>query len=198
MDIYEKQLVPFGLIRFGVAPDHPEVKVGVWAQSWVGRLGQGEVGREAPWPHGMTPGRPCGCNLGSVPGTLQGEGGTGAVPGAAPPSNLSCSGAWQNVISTFTQTARSDRCAFHGNVVVGRDVTVLELQKAYHAVVLVSAGRGPGRGGRAWGLGSSSRLMAGGWRAVGVRPKPQAWASVEAMEELEGGHWEPCKGCLAP
>lgn len=129
VDIYEKQLVPFGLIRFGVAPDHPEVK---------------------------------------------------------------------NVISTFTQTARSDRCAFHGNVVVGRDVTVLELQKAYHAVVLVSAGRGPGRGGRAWGLGSSSRLMAGGWRAVGVRPKPQAWASVEAMEELEGGHWEPCKGCLAP
>ncbi|XP_036755877.2 NADPH:adrenodoxin oxidoreductase, mitochondrial isoform X3 [Manis pentadactyla] len=67
VDIYEKQLVPFGLVRFGVAPDHPEVK---------------------------------------------------------------------NVISTFTQIARSDRCAFHGNVVVGRDVTVLELRKAYHAVVL--------------------------------------------------------------
>ena len=29
MDIYEKQLVPFGLVRFGVAPDHPEVKVGI-------------------------------------------------------------------------------------------------------------------------------------------------------------------------
>lgn len=29
VDIYEKQLVPFGLVRFGVAPDHPEVKVGV-------------------------------------------------------------------------------------------------------------------------------------------------------------------------
>lgn len=29
MDIYEKQLVPFGLVRFGVAPDHPEVKVGL-------------------------------------------------------------------------------------------------------------------------------------------------------------------------
>uniref|UniRef100_A0A8W4FG17 NADPH:adrenodoxin oxidoreductase, mitochondrial n=1 Tax=Sus scrofa TaxID=9823 RepID=A0A8W4FG17_PIG len=67
VDIYEKQLVPFGLVRFGVAPDHPEVK---------------------------------------------------------------------NVINTFTQTARSDRCAFHGNVVVGRDVTVPELQEAYHAVVL--------------------------------------------------------------
>uniref|UniRef100_A0A7N4NIY9 NADPH:adrenodoxin oxidoreductase, mitochondrial n=1 Tax=Sarcophilus harrisii TaxID=9305 RepID=A0A7N4NIY9_SARHA len=26
VDIYEKQLVPFGLVRFGVAPDHPEVK----------------------------------------------------------------------------------------------------------------------------------------------------------------------------
>lgn len=28
MDIYEKLPVPFGLVRFGVAPDHPEVKVG--------------------------------------------------------------------------------------------------------------------------------------------------------------------------
>ncbi|KAM5216584.1 NADPH:adrenodoxin oxidoreductase, mitochondrial isoform 4-T4 [Hipposideros larvatus] len=26
VDIYEKQFVPFGLVRFGVAPDHPEVK----------------------------------------------------------------------------------------------------------------------------------------------------------------------------
>nr|KAF6456028.1 ferredoxin reductase [Rousettus aegyptiacus] len=67
VDIYEKQLVPFGLVRFGVAPDHPEVK---------------------------------------------------------------------NVINTFTQTARSDRCAFYGSVVVGRDVTVPELRAAYHAVVL--------------------------------------------------------------
>uniref|UniRef100_A0A667I8M4 NADPH:adrenodoxin oxidoreductase, mitochondrial n=1 Tax=Lynx canadensis TaxID=61383 RepID=A0A667I8M4_LYNCA len=67
VDIYEKQLVPFGLVRFGVAPDHPEVK---------------------------------------------------------------------NVINTFTQTARSARCAFRGNVVVGRDVAVPELRAAYHAVVL--------------------------------------------------------------
>lgn len=67
MDIYEKQFVPFGLVRFGVAPDHPEVK---------------------------------------------------------------------NVISTFTQLARSERCAFHGHVVVGKDVTVAELRQAYHAVVL--------------------------------------------------------------
>ncbi|NP_001088306.1 ferredoxin reductase L homeolog precursor [Xenopus laevis] len=67
VDIYEKLPVPFGLVRFGVAPDHPEVK---------------------------------------------------------------------NVINTFTQTARSDRCAFLGNVMVGRDITVEELQAAYHAVVL--------------------------------------------------------------
>ncbi|XP_055994398.1 NADPH:adrenodoxin oxidoreductase, mitochondrial isoform X1 [Sorex fumeus] len=67
VDIYEKQVVPFGLVRFGVAPDHPEVK---------------------------------------------------------------------NVIGTFTQLARSERCAFRGNVTVGRDVTVPELQGAYHAVVL--------------------------------------------------------------
>ncbi|XP_053155062.1 NADPH:adrenodoxin oxidoreductase, mitochondrial isoform X2 [Hemicordylus capensis] len=67
VDIYEKLPVPFGLVRFGVAPDHPEVK---------------------------------------------------------------------NVINTFTQTARSDRCSYYGNVTVGKDVTVEELQKAYHAVVL--------------------------------------------------------------
>ena len=27
VDIYEKLPVPFGLVRFGVAPDHPDVKV---------------------------------------------------------------------------------------------------------------------------------------------------------------------------
>lgn len=27
VDIYEKLPVPYGLVRFGVAPDHPEVKV---------------------------------------------------------------------------------------------------------------------------------------------------------------------------
>ncbi|XP_025902636.1 NADPH:adrenodoxin oxidoreductase, mitochondrial [Nothoprocta perdicaria] len=67
VDIYEKLPVPFGLVRFGVAPDHPEVK---------------------------------------------------------------------NVINTFTQTARSERCSYYGNVAVGKDVTVGELQQAYHAVVL--------------------------------------------------------------
>ncbi|KAF7249117.1 NADPH:adrenodoxin oxidoreductase, mitochondrial [Varanus komodoensis] len=67
VDIYEKLPVPFGLVRFGVAPDHPEVK---------------------------------------------------------------------NVINSFTQTARSGRCTYSGNVTVGKDVTVKELQEAYHAVVL--------------------------------------------------------------
>ncbi|NXO88913.1 ADRO protein, partial [Certhia brachydactyla] len=67
VDIYEKLPIPFGLVRFGVAPDHPEVK---------------------------------------------------------------------NVINTFTQTARLERCSYYGNVTVGRDVTVPELQQAYHAVVL--------------------------------------------------------------
>lgn len=27
IDMYESMPVPFGLVRFGVAPDHPEVKV---------------------------------------------------------------------------------------------------------------------------------------------------------------------------
>ncbi|XP_061564616.1 NADPH:adrenodoxin oxidoreductase, mitochondrial [Cololabis saira] len=67
VDIYERLPVPFGLVRFGVAPDHPEVK---------------------------------------------------------------------NVINTFTQTAKHSRCSFYGNVNVGADVSVKELQQAYHAVVL--------------------------------------------------------------
>jgi NADPH-dependent 2,4-dienoyl-CoA reductase/sulfur reductase-like enzyme len=28
VDMYEQLPVPFGLVRFGVAPDHPEIKVG--------------------------------------------------------------------------------------------------------------------------------------------------------------------------
>ncbi|KAM4715526.1 NADPH:adrenodoxin oxidoreductase, mitochondrial [Anableps anableps] len=67
VDMYERLPVPFGLVRFGVAPDHPEVK---------------------------------------------------------------------NVINTFTQTAKHSRCSFYGNVNVGKDVTIGELQQAYHAVVL--------------------------------------------------------------
>lgn len=67
VDIYERLPVPFGLVRFGVAPDHPEVK---------------------------------------------------------------------NVINTFTQTAKNARCGFYGNVDVGKDVSVAELQRAYHAVIL--------------------------------------------------------------
>ncbi|XP_027145463.1 NADPH:adrenodoxin oxidoreductase, mitochondrial [Larimichthys crocea] len=67
VDIYERLPVPFGLVRFGVAPDHPEVK---------------------------------------------------------------------NVINTFTQTAKQSGCSFYGNVNVGKDVSIQELQQAYHAVVL--------------------------------------------------------------
>uniref|UniRef100_A0A667ZH04 NADPH:adrenodoxin oxidoreductase, mitochondrial n=1 Tax=Myripristis murdjan TaxID=586833 RepID=A0A667ZH04_9TELE len=78
VDIYERLPVPFGLVRFGVAPDHPEVK---------------------------------------------------------------------NVINTFTQTAQHSRCSFYGNVNVGTDVSVKELQQAYHAVVLSYGAEGNRRMG---------------------------------------------------
>ncbi|KAH8038131.1 hypothetical protein HPB51_022616 [Rhipicephalus microplus] len=67
VDIYEGLPVPFGLVRFGVAPDHPEVK---------------------------------------------------------------------NVVHTFTNIAKNPRCNVYGNVRLGTDVTVADLRKAYHAVVL--------------------------------------------------------------
>ena len=43
----------------------------------------------------------------------------------------------QNCINSFTQTAQNERCSFIGNVEVGRDITVSDLQQAYTAVVLV-------------------------------------------------------------
>jgi hypothetical protein len=36
VDMYEKLPVPYGLVRFGVAPDHPEVKVSLHQlQPWT-------------------------------------------------------------------------------------------------------------------------------------------------------------------
>lgn len=80
---------------------------------------------------------------------------------AHPDPDLSFS---QNVIHSFTQLARSERCAFRGNVTVGRDVSVPELQGAYHAVVLV-------RGAREWterGAGWNSEL--GTWAKLDMKP----------------------------
>ncbi|KAK3728543.1 hypothetical protein QZH41_011629, partial [Actinostola sp. cb2023] len=67
VDIFDHLPIPFGLARFGIAPDHPETK---------------------------------------------------------------------NCINQFTTTALSERCSFFGNVHVGKDVKVKELQHAYDAVVL--------------------------------------------------------------
>ncbi|XP_078045854.1 NADPH:adrenodoxin oxidoreductase, mitochondrial [Augochlora pura] len=67
VDVLEKLPVPFGLVRFGVAPDHPEVK---------------------------------------------------------------------NVIHTFEKTASNPRFQFIGNVNVGKDVTIKQLQEIYHTVLL--------------------------------------------------------------
>ena len=61
--------MPYGLVRYGVAPDHPEVK---------------------------------------------------------------------NVINSFHKTAKNPRVQFLGNINVGQDVSVEQLKKNYHAVLLVS------------------------------------------------------------
>ncbi|XP_026295633.1 NADPH:adrenodoxin oxidoreductase, mitochondrial isoform X2 [Apis mellifera] len=67
VDLLEKLPVPYGLVRFGVAPDHPEVK---------------------------------------------------------------------NVIHTFEKIASNPRFRFIGNVNIGKDITVKELQEIYHVVLL--------------------------------------------------------------
>uniref|UniRef100_A0A2K5DQK7 NADPH:adrenodoxin oxidoreductase, mitochondrial n=1 Tax=Aotus nancymaae TaxID=37293 RepID=A0A2K5DQK7_AOTNA len=53
VDIYEKQPVPFGLVRFGVAPDHPEVKVGLSGPGGWGLVKMGRAGRLPGWMKGL-------------------------------------------------------------------------------------------------------------------------------------------------
>eukprot|EP00731_Ephydatia_muelleri_P028922 Em0020g566a len=67
VDIFDRLPIPFGLVRYGVAPDHPDVK---------------------------------------------------------------------NVINQFSALAESDRCRFIGNVSLGKDITLAQLQPFYHALVL--------------------------------------------------------------
>ncbi|XP_042913087.1 NADPH:adrenodoxin oxidoreductase, mitochondrial isoform X2 [Parasteatoda tepidariorum] len=67
VDIFEKLPAPYGLIRYGVAPDHPEIK---------------------------------------------------------------------NVITSFNKVAEYKYCNFYGNVNIGQDITIEELSKAYHGIVL--------------------------------------------------------------
>ncbi|KAH8863962.1 NADPH:adrenodoxin oxidoreductase, mitochondrial [Schistosoma japonicum] len=66
IDMFEKLPSPFGLVRYGVAPDHPEVK---------------------------------------------------------------------NVINTFTEVAKNPRFSFFGNVCIGKDVKLKELQEAYSVII---------------------------------------------------------------
>ncbi|XP_018798910.1 PREDICTED: NADPH:adrenodoxin oxidoreductase, mitochondrial [Bactrocera latifrons] len=67
VDLIEKLPVPFGLVRYGVAPDHPEVK---------------------------------------------------------------------NVINTFNKTAEHKDFHFYGNIALGKDISLEDLRKRYHAVLL--------------------------------------------------------------
>lgn len=43
----------------------------------------------------------------------------------------------QNATNSFTNTAQGSRFSFNGNVNVGKDVTLEQLQEVYHAVILV-------------------------------------------------------------
>ncbi|XP_020774889.1 NADPH:adrenodoxin oxidoreductase, mitochondrial isoform X2 [Boleophthalmus pectinirostris] len=58
------------------------------------------------------------------------------VVGSGPAGFYTAQHLIKNVINTFTQTAKQSRCAFYGNVNVGKDISMEELRQAYHAVVL--------------------------------------------------------------
>ncbi len=132
VDIYEKLPVPFGLVRFGVAPDHPEVKVCCREKLFLPFQDFEAVAvlfRWFPVDLVLWAGREqkqfcCSRSLLRV---------HTFVPTIA--NSFPCS--FQNVINTFTQTARNPRCNFFGNVTVGRDISLNQLQEAYTAVILV-------------------------------------------------------------
>lgn len=44
----------------------------------------------------------------------------------------------QNCINQFSALADSGKCCFIGNIGVGKDVAVTQLQAFYHAVVMVT------------------------------------------------------------
>lgn len=67
VDIIDRLPTPFGLVRSGVAPDHPETKI---------------------------------------------------------------------VVNQFSRVAANGRCSFFGNVTLGRDISLSELRKTYHAKVI--------------------------------------------------------------
>src|SRR4051812_38325231 len=66
VDMFEKLPVPFGLVRYGVAPDHPKIK---------------------------------------------------------------------NVTKIFEKTAENPKFTFFGNVTVGKNISVFEMQKFYDAII---------------------------------------------------------------
>lgn len=118
--------MPFGLVRYGVAPDHPEVKVSVYCQLEFYFIENIRlqivllVRRELQ----------CLCQNNSL--------GLNVYLKEHNQRSQLIIFQFQNVISTFTKTSLNDRCSFIGNVQVGQDITVSQLRQMYTAVVLVS------------------------------------------------------------
>ncbi|HRI89308.1 MAG TPA: FAD-dependent oxidoreductase, partial [Candidatus Hydrogenedentes bacterium] len=76
VDIFDRLPTPFGLVRGGVAPDHPKIK---------------------------------------------------------------------SVTKVYDKIAANDRCAFFGNVTIGRDITIEELQQFYDAILIASGAESDNR-----------------------------------------------------
>lgn len=120
VDIVEKLPVPFGLVRYGVAPDHPEVK---------------------------------------------------------------------NVINSFTAVANDKRCRYFGNLNTGSDVTLAELLRHYHAVVLAYGAEGnkqlniPGESSS--GVMSASDFV--GWYN-GLPKNASLWPNLNCETAVVLGH----------
>ncbi|KAJ6799356.1 NADPH:adrenodoxin oxidoreductase, mitochondrial isoform X1 [Iris pallida] len=125
VDILDRLPTPFGLVRSGVAPDHPETKT-VWRRTYVA---QAQIWCDAE--HGdMVANLPCLTYL-ECPCRIQHGNDMDRMPILECPCFLG-----QIVINQFSRVATSERCSFFGNVTLGSAVSLSELRRIYDVVVL--------------------------------------------------------------
>ncbi|WVZ25512.1 hypothetical protein V8G54_004056 [Vigna mungo] len=133
VDIVDRLPTPFGLVRSGVAPDHPETKgdpfwlqgsgevkeVLSYAVLWLFRCFGVVVVKKENSAESLI--KPNLCNHVFTHSHIE----------LSLPENLQ-----QIVINQFSRVAQQERCSFFGNVTLGSSISLSELRELYHVVVL--------------------------------------------------------------
>lgn len=133
VDVLDRLPTPFGLVRSGVAPDHPDTKV--------------RFPPSKRWPPAFSS-SPSLCLICCdilLPAyvlllyLLGLRSSTGGQKAQQPTHSERRGAAGQNVINQFTALGRDPRVSFLGNVAVGRDIQLPDLRSFYNAVRLASS-----------------------------------------------------------